>query len=254
MSLASTASSWTNDNVQTRKRTPSIRRTAKLRPYDDQTNLQPYEYISSESKHKNLKMDTMEVTEKHNLASSARVNDVLNKITNITSENDGNRLADYKPLDNTYLNTRRNTVQDANKYEMEFDANDTTNKNILFDELLPKNLESQPYLYSASNINEPQFSNYGNTYESPKLFQGGSQSYYSKPINGNNNNSNNHYQMTGSTDNKLMEKINYMIHLLEDQQSEKTANVMEEFILYVFLGVFVIFTVDSFSRSGKYTR
>ena len=60
--------------------------------------------------------------------------------------------------------------------------------------------------------------------------------------------------MTGTTDNKLMEKINYMIHLLEEQQSEKTANVMEEFILYVFLGVFVIFTVDAFSRSGKYTR
>ena len=103
MSLASTASSWTNDNIQTRKRIPSIRRTAKLRPYDEQTNLQPYEYISSGSKHKNLKIDTMEETEQHNLSSSARVNDVLNKITNITAENDGNRLADYKPLDNTYL-------------------------------------------------------------------------------------------------------------------------------------------------------
>ena len=89
MSLASTASSWTNDNIQTRKRIPSIRRTAKLRPYDDQTNLQPYEYISSESKHKNLKIDTIEETEKQNLSSSMRVNDVLNKITSITSENDG---------------------------------------------------------------------------------------------------------------------------------------------------------------------
>jgi hypothetical protein len=253
MSLASTASSWTNDNIQTRKRIPSIRRTAKLRPYDDQTNLQPYEYISSESKHKNLKIDTIEETEKQNLSSSMRVNDVLNKITSITSENDGNRLADYKPLDNTYLNTRKTTVEDVNKFEREFDENDETNKNTLFDDLLPKTLESQPYLYSASNINEHQFSNYGNTYESPKLFQGGSQSYYSKPIN-RNGNSNNHYQMAGTTDNKLMEKINYMIHLLEEQQSEKTANVMEEFILYVFLGVFVIFTVDSFSRSGKYTR
>ena len=126
-----------------------------------------------------------------------------------------------------------------------------TNKNVLFDELLPKNLESQPYLYSASNVSEPQYSNYGNTYESPKLFQGGSQSYYSKPID---RNGNSNGQMIGTSDNKLMEKINYMIHLLEEQQSEKTANVTEEFILYVFLGVFVIFTVDSFSRSGKYTR
>jgi hypothetical protein len=55
-------------------------------------------------------------------------------------------------------------------------------------------------------------------------------------------------------DEKLMEKINYMIHLLEQQQNEKTDNVTEEFILYTFLGVFIIFIVDSFSKNGKYTR
>ena len=55
-------------------------------------------------------------------------------------------------------------------------------------------------------------------------------------------------------DNKVMEKINYMIHLLEEQQNEKTNNITEEFILYTFLGVFIIFVVDSFARSGKYTR
>jgi hypothetical protein len=53
---------------------------------------------------------------------------------------------------------------------------------------------------------------------------------------------------------ELLEKLNYMIHLLEDQQEEKTATVTEELILYLFLGVFVIFTVDSFARAGKYTR
>jgi F0F1-type ATP synthase assembly protein I len=56
-------------------------------------------------------------------------------------------------------------------------------------------------------------------------------------------------------DNQLMEKINYMIHMLEQQQNEKTSNLTEEFILYVFLGVFIIFIVDSFTRStGKYVR
>lgn len=52
----------------------------------------------------------------------------------------------------------------------------------------------------------------------------------------------------------LIEKLNYMIHLLEEQQEEKTSNVTEELILYMFLGVFVIFVVDSFARAGKYTR
>jgi hypothetical protein len=55
-------------------------------------------------------------------------------------------------------------------------------------------------------------------------------------------------------DTKLMEKINYMIHLLEENQSERTNNITEEFILYTFLGVFVIFIVDTFSRTGKYVR
>jgi len=52
----------------------------------------------------------------------------------------------------------------------------------------------------------------------------------------------------------LMKKLNYMIHLLEEQQDEKTENVTEELILYLFLGVFVIFVVDSFARAAKYTR
>ena len=52
----------------------------------------------------------------------------------------------------------------------------------------------------------------------------------------------------------LIEKLNYMIHLLEEQHDEKTHSVTEEVILYSFLGIFIIFIVDSFSRIGKYTR
>ena len=57
----------------------------------------------------------------------------------------------------------------------------------------------------------------------------------------------------GSKDD-LMKKLNYMIHLLEENKDEKTNNVTEELILYMFLGVFVIFVVDSFAKAGKYTR
>jgi len=52
----------------------------------------------------------------------------------------------------------------------------------------------------------------------------------------------------------LLNKINYMINLLEDQQDERTNNVTEEVVLYSFLGIFIIFMVDSFARVGKYTR
>ena len=57
-----------------------------------------------------------------------------------------------------------------------------------------------------------------------------------------------------SSNNQLMEKLNYMIHLLEEQQKEPTQNIMEEFALYGLLGVFMIYIVDSFARVGKYTR
>ena len=63
-------------------------------------------------------------------------------------------------------------------------------------------------------------------------------------------------QMSVNTANKgeLLEKLNYMIHLLEEQKDDKTGHVTEEIILYSFLGVFMIFIVDSFARAGKYVR
>lgn len=52
----------------------------------------------------------------------------------------------------------------------------------------------------------------------------------------------------------LLQKLNYMINLLEEKQDERTNNVTEEVILYSFLGIFIIFVVDSFARVGKYVR
>jgi hypothetical protein len=89
---------------------------------------------------------------------------------------------------------------------------------------------------SPSNV----YSNYRMTYESPIVYKKESVGVQS--------------QQRPIGDTKLLEKINYMIHLLEEQQLEKTNNITEEFILYTFLGVFIIFIVDSFSRAGKYTR
>ena len=53
---------------------------------------------------------------------------------------------------------------------------------------------------------------------------------------------------------ELMKKMEKILYLLEAQQDEKTGHVTEELILYSFLGVFIIFIVDSFARAGKYVR
>lgn len=57
-----------------------------------------------------------------------------------------------------------------------------------------------------------------------------------------------------NTSGELLEKLNYMIHLLEEERDVKQGNVTEEVVLYCFLGVFVIFVVDSFAKVGKYVR
>jgi len=62
------------------------------------------------------------------------------------------------------------------------------------------------------------------------------------------------FNTPSDTSDILMKKINYMINLLEEQQDEKTNNVTEEVVLYSFLGIFIIFVVDSFARVGKYVR
>jgi hypothetical protein len=65
--------------------------------------------------------------------------------------------------------------------------------------------------------------------------------------------SQNNTNVSGNKD-VLFEKLNYVIQMLEENKDQKTHNVTEELVLYMFLGVFVIFVVDSFARSGKYTR
>lgn len=64
----------------------------------------------------------------------------------------------------------------------------------------------------------------------------------------------NHNSNMSDTNQLLVDKLNYMINLLEEQQDERTNNVTEEVILYSFLGVFIIFVVDGFARVTRYTR
>lgn len=64
----------------------------------------------------------------------------------------------------------------------------------------------------------------------------------------------NELSSAGTNSDELIEKLNYIVHMLEEQHNERTEHVAEELVLYCFLGVFIIFIVDSFARAGKYTR
>ena len=78
--------------------------------------------------------------------------------------------------------------------------------------------------------------------------------YYKQFAPYNYNRLSNELSSPGANNDEFIEKLNYIIHLLEEQHNERTEHVMEELVLYCFLGVFIIFIVDSFARAGKYTR
>lgn len=105
--------------------------------------------------------------------------------------------------------------------------------------------------------NEFDLNNYKTNYGNNKSIE----DYYKKVLPGYNNPANKQYykgvaeqQQSFSNEDVVMQKLNYMINLLEEQQDVKTNSVTEEVVLYSFLGIFIIFVVDSFARAGKYVR
>jgi hypothetical protein len=56
------------------------------------------------------------------------------------------------------------------------------------------------------------------------------------------------------TPNEMLNKLNSILELFEDQKEIKTGQKNEEIVLYCFLGVFVIYIMDSFVNIGKYSR
>ena len=57
-----------------------------------------------------------------------------------------------------------------------------------------------------------------------------------------------------SNNQELMKKLNYIINMFEDQKEIKTNQKNEEIVMYCFLGIFVIYVLDSFVYIGKYSR
>lgn len=116
-----------------------------------------------------------------------------------------------------------------------------TNSNIITQELNKMNNHNDNNIsgndYQNSKINKT-FSHIDETYKVNSDF-----------INTLNNSSNNLLN-----NNDLLNKLDYIIHLLEEQHNEKTNTINEELILYLFLGIFMIFVLDSFARASKYVR
>lgn len=231
MSLVTTASAWISDDSSNgRKRTPTIRRQTnktKMNTDLDQT-LNVNEHFQS------MKPSTIEDVDANNNNRNAKVNLLLDKITSATDIEDTS-MGKFNPISPPSLQPKRD-ISD-NMDEQQYMPPIPRFKN----EGTASNIYGAQHMYGANDTKAPVYSNYDKSYGATSQI---SRPYYATMgINA-----------SGTGDSKLLEKINYMIHLLEQQQHEKTDNITEEFILYSFLGIFIIFVVDSFARAGKYTR
>jgi len=218
MSLLNTASPWANDETS-KKRQSTMRKTIKLKqPTSDDLDNKSNDYVQVDSP------PSIEQTQAHMEERTSRVNNLLDQLT-ASNDNDANKMGTFVPISNPNINVKKEERDDL-----------TINRFNPPAQVLSQ-MNRQKVGNFLANDNTSIYSNYLASYENPPMFK-----KENPPV------------MRPATDNKVMEKINYMIHLLEEQQHEKTNNITEEFILYTFLGVFMIFVVDSFSRSGKYTR
>jgi hypothetical protein len=116
----------------------------------------------------------------------------------------------------------------------------------------------QPTYGSDNNLYLNDYSNYGDDKSNEEYYKRVMPGYSEQQKKQNPHNkpyySHVNYHAPESADSVLLQKMNYMITLLEDQQDERTNNVTEEVILYSFLGIFIIFIADTFVKAGKYVR
>lgn len=158
-----------------------------------------------------------------------KVENMINEMNSLHLEDDGHQLANFNPVPRPELQPLDDLEVNLPKlYQNTYDSPD------------------EPSLKNSYLANDPRL------FDSLRSGSSYEQSYSNVPYYAKLGNKNRHYE--GDSQSLLVDKLNYMIHLLEQQQYEKTDNIMEEFLLYLLLGGFMIYVVDSFTKTGKYIR
>lgn len=231
MSLLYSASEWNSDNTP-KKRVSTIRKTVKHKPANTDDYTQESDNFQS--------TESMAISDTQTIMDdrASRVSDLLNKMTSVSSasESAGDKMSEFTPLENPSMNVKKDLDNNVRSYHYTpplLFQKPTSTASVFGGDFSPHDGHR-----TISTQAPMQYSNYRMSYSDSAAASA------APLVNGG----------VVTTDNRLLEKINHMIRLLEEQQHEKTANITEEFILYTFLGVFVIFVLDSFARSGKYTR
>jgi len=257
MSLLLNASPW-NSTETPKKRIPTIKKTFKPSTLDEEPeNDDPanknkmigFDIFSqptnsgSKYENQNTNEDTHHSSKNtkyldNNIQENKtnKINQLLENMTGLNVQNDGDQLYNYSSPTTTDATPAFPTVpifQRESKIIGQGVVGDTSRGR--------GGGVSSNFVYNTPG-NLANLENYSKAYEMPKE----TRPYYSQKLGIGNN--------TDSFEEKILDKIQYLTHLMEEIQSEKTANITEEFVLYTMLGVFVIYVVDAFSKSGKYIR
>ncbi len=159
-----------------------------------------------------------------------------------TDTDDGLEIENFKETmeenltRNNRINELLNKVTDAGSGLADFKPRQSTS---LADLLPSKSVSKEGFennYVRPNSIGDSHISSYERAYDpnQTQLFSNQQKPYY-------------------ATD-KQQDKLSYIIRILEELKLEKTNNITEELVLYSFLGVFIIFIVDSFAKAGKYYR
>ena len=204
-SLISYASTWNNDTNDQPKRKPSaMRRTYKKPPVQDDANEENEEYHNATS---------LDNVQNMNENKNKRVNELLNKMSTASEPLESNKMGQFTPISPPSVQVKTDTENQASSREyVPPPPSYLTASNAM------KSVSGDSTQYKANDKSAEIYNDYSKSYQPPSRMKNTTttQPYYANMGISSHNN-----------DNKLLEKINYMIHMLEEQQHEKTNNITE---------------------------
>lgn len=218
-------------------------------PFDDNiesfTNNLDNSNIINKKRQAHSKTQKMYTKENFN---TNKVNSILDKIHN--NQDDEDDTDTFNPPPKSESAGVQKTISLPQKEHM---TNMSSNNSQMFRTL---GRAPQPNYEGSDNLDLNDYNNYGDNKSVEEYYNRVLPSYQrqknlvNKPYYSNSNNS----ISESPNQDLLIQKLNYMITLLEDHNDEKTGNITEEVVLYSFLGIFIIFIADTFVRAGKYVR
>ena len=246
--LLSSASPWaSSDSAQTKKRTPSlsisrnktVKNTSRITSANGLMDDVGSEYNNTNDM--GVSYDSIEDLQEKTQLRNSKVQEIIQNMNTVDSDTNNNEKKD-------------SSIEDAGQGLANFSPlpvfSQPKPERPSMDPSLSTSTPSYFSLHSGSRNDGPLGNSYYHAYSDKSKM--GNIPYYS--MDRMHNTAPNSNPVLNSHQDKILEKLNKMIYLLEEQQNEPTKHITEEFILYTFLGVFIIFIVDSFSKTGKYTR